>query len=206
FPSANEPGVRPALRHSRARSRAMPGAGRLIAGSAFIAVTIFLSSGLFGRRLGEVEAFLPPRTYPGDETDPRIAARDDETGELAWFASYEDGLRAAGAANRPIFVDFTGYTCTNCRWMEANVFPRDEIQALFGNYVLVRLYTDGQGERYARNRDFQLTRFGTVAMPLYAILSPTGESVATLAGLTRNSEKFASFLRAPLGNATAGTD
>jgi len=196
FPSEEQPGIR----------RTVPASGRLVAGAAFIAVTIFLGSGLFGRRLGEVEAFLPPRTYPGDETDPRIAARDDYTGELAWFASYEDGLTAAAATNRPIFVDFTGYTCTNCRWMEANVFPRDEIQELFGNYVLVRLYTDGQGERYARNRDFQLTRFGTVAMPLYAILSPTGQSVATLAGLTRNSEKFASFLRAPLGNATAGTD
>lgn len=181
-------------------------AGRLVAGAAFITFAIFLGSGLFGRRLGEIEAFLPPRIYPGEETDPRIAAIEDDTGELAWFASYDDGLRAATAANRPIFVDFTGYTCTNCRWMEANIFPRDEIQALFGNYVLVRLYTDGQGEVYRRNRELQLKRFGTVAMPLYAILSPTGESVATLAGLTRSPEKFAAFLRAPLVRATAGAE
>jgi thiol:disulfide interchange protein DsbD len=152
---------------------------------------------LFGNRLGEVEAFLPPRIYPGHESDPRITRTEDD-GELAWFANYEAGLSEATKTNRPIFVDFTGYTCTNCRWMEANVFSRGDIQELFGNYVLVRLYTDGQGDHYVRNRDLQLKRFGTVAMPLYAILSPTGQSVATLAGLTRNSEKFASFLREPL--------
>jgi thiol:disulfide interchange protein len=178
--------------------RPRPGLGRLAAGAAFLTFTIFLGTGLFGGRLGEVEAFLPPRIYPGDEQDPRIAGRIDDTGELAWFANYEDGLAEASATNRPIFLDFTGYTCTNCRWMEANVFSRGDIQELFGNYVLVRLYTDGQGAHYVRNRDLQLKRFGTVAMPLYAILSPTGESVATLAGLTRNSEKFASFLREPL--------
>lgn len=181
----------------RAARAPRPGPGRLVAGALFFAFTIFLASGLFGSRLGEVEAFLPPRIYPGEESDPRIA-RTEADGELAWFASYEVGLEEATRTNRPIFVDFTGYTCTNCRWMEANVFSRDDIQELFGNYVLVRLYTDGQGAHYIRNRDLQLKRFGTVAMPLYAILSPTGQSVATLAGLTRNSEKFASFLREPL--------
>ncbi|MDQ3623410.1 MAG: thioredoxin family protein [Verrucomicrobiota bacterium] len=174
------------------------GPGRLAVGGVFLAFTLFLASGLFGRRLGEVEAFLPPQIYPGDEVSPLTARRDPGTEELAWFASYDEGLATARSTNRPIFVDFTGFTCTNCRWMEANVFPRDDVQELFSSYVLIRLYTDGQGEKYARNREIQLRRFGTVAMPLYAILSPSGESVATLAGLTRNSEKFASFLRDPL--------
>ncbi len=194
------------LRLTSEQSTSIPptiGVGRLLAGGCFVAFTAFLAAGLLGRPLGEVDAFLPPQTYPGDEAGRQTSGTGERTGELAWFASYEDGLEEARATNRPIFVDFTGFTCTNCRWMEANVFSRSDIQGLFGNYVLVRLYTDGQGEKYTRNRDLQLKRFGTVAMPLYVILSPTGESIATLAGLTRNSGKFADFLRQPIKATTA---
>lgn len=174
------------------------GIGRMLAGGFFLAFTAFLAAGLLGRPLGEVDAFLPPHTYPGDEGRAQTTGIGDRADGLRWFASYEDGLEEATATNRPIFVDFTGYTCTNCRWMEANVFSRNDIQELFGNYVLIRLYTDGQGDKYTRNRDLQLRRFGTIAMPLYVILNPQGENVSTLAGLTRNKEKFASFLRDPL--------
>lgn len=182
----------------RGTARSSIGFGRLLFGGSFLAITFFLASGLFGRSLGEIEAFLPPHVYPGDEIDPRSARALEGSQQLAWFTSYADGLEEARATNRPVFVDFTGFTCTNCRWMEANVFARDDIQKLLSSYVLVRLYTDGRGEKYAQNRELQLKRFGTVAMPLYAILDPAGESVATLAGLTRNSEKFASFLKGPL--------
>lgn len=170
------------------------GIGRFLSGGAFLAFSVFLASGLVGRPLGEVEAFLPPLTYPGDES----SHGSQRAGELAWVMDFDDGLAKARTMNRPIFVDFTGYTCTNCRWMEANIFSRPDIQELFSNYVLIRLFTDGQGDKYTRNRDLQLKRFGTVALPLYAILNSSGDNVAALSGLTRSPEKFASFLREPL--------
>lgn len=179
------------------------GVGRLLAGGLFVAFTAYLGAGLLGRPLGEVDAFLPPRTYPGEEGRTQMTGMGNRGDELKWFSNYEDGLEEANATNRPIFVDFTGFTCTNCRWMEANVFSRNDIQELFGNYVLIRLYTDGQGDKYTRNRDLQFRRFGTIAMPLYVILTPLGENVSTLAGLTRNKERFASFLRAPLAKQQA---
>ncbi|MDQ3333211.1 MAG: thioredoxin family protein, partial [Planctomycetota bacterium] len=179
------------------------GVGRLLAGGLFVAFTAFLGAGLLGRPLGEVDAFLPPHTYPGEEGRTQTTGMGNRGDEPKWFSSYEDGLEEANATNRPIFVDFTGFTCTNCRWMEANVFSRNDIQELFGNYVLIRLYTDGQGDKYTRNRDLQFKRFGTIAMPLYVILTPLGENLSTLAGLTRNKEKFASFLRAPLAKQQA---
>ena len=74
---------------------------------------LWLATGLSGRRLGELESFLPPADIHG-------AAG----GELAWLLNdYETALAEAKQQDRPILVDFTGYTCTNCRWMEANMFP-----------------------------------------------------------------------------------
>lgn len=185
------------------------GVGRMMAGGCFIAVALFLATGLFAARanVGAFEAFLPPSVYPGDETS--TAASSTATGsaaglgspaahELTWDTNYEHALTAARAAGRPVFIDFTGYTCTNCRWMEANVFSRADIEALLRQYTLVRLYTDGDGSEYERNQQMQLKRFGTVALPFYAILAPTapqGSLIATFPGLTRQPTKFASFLQ-----------
>ena len=78
-----------------------------------------------------------------------------------------------------MFIDFTGFACTNCRWMEANVFSLPEVKALLDNFVNVRLYTDGQGAQYDANRKLQEGRFGTVALPLYVIVS-NGDALVIL--------------------------
>jgi thiol:disulfide interchange protein DsbD len=94
-----------------------------------------------------------------------------------------------------VFVDFTGYTCTNCRWMEANVFARPDVSSELGQFVLARLYTDGEGDIYERQQAFQEKAFGTVALPLYAVVAPDGKIRATFSGLTRNPAEFIAFLR-----------
>ena len=78
--------------------------------------------------------------------------------------------------------------------MEANVFPEPGVQALLKEFVLVHLYTDGQGLKYAENRALQQTKFGTVALPFYAIISPDGNEVARFPGMTRDRERFRRFL------------
>jgi len=159
---------------------------RLAAIAATLAVAVWLASGFTGRRLGELEAFLPP---------PTSAATAARIGDLPWVVNDLDGaIGLARRAHQRVFIDFTGYTCTNCRWMEANMFPRPEIRASLGGFVRARLYTDGQGEVYERQQRYQQDRFKTVALPLYAIVDPDRRVVATFAGLTRDSGEFLRFL------------
>jgi thiol:disulfide interchange protein DsbD len=108
---------------------------------------------------------------------------------------YTGALAEARSSNRLVFVDFTGYTCTNCRWMEANIFNRPDVGGQLGQFVLARLYTDGDGEMYERQQAFQEKTFGTVALPLYAVVDGEGKVRATFTGLTRDPAEFIAFLR-----------
>jgi hypothetical protein len=65
---------------------------------------------------------------------------------------------------------------------------------VLGKFVLVELYTDGTDAASEQNQNLQQTKFGTVAIPHYAILTPDENIVASFAGLTRNSEEFLRFL------------
>ena len=150
------------------------------------AIAIWLAAGIRGRPLGELEAFLPPSDV----------AASGSVAELNWILNdHTRALAAARASGKLVFVDFTGYTCTNCRWMEANMFSRADVSASLNNYVLSRLYTDGEGVLYEAQQEFQERQFGTVALPLYAIVDASGRSVRTFSGLTRNPREFLAFLR-----------
>ena len=170
--------VRPAARRS--------GVGRFASALAALGVAAWLATGLTGRRLGELEAFLPPELG------------HTASGELTWIVNDLDAAIAqARASKRLVFIDFTGYTCTNCRWMEANMFPRPEVRTALDGFVRARLYTDGQGELYERQQRYQEEQFKTVALPLYAIIDPDRHPIATFAGLTRDPAEFLKFLAAP---------
>jgi thiol:disulfide interchange protein DsbD len=80
--------------------------------------------------------------------------------------------------------------------MESNIFGRPDVAAALDRYVLSRLYTDGQGTLYEKQQDFQERQFGTVALPLYAIVDANGRTVRTFAGLTRSPAEFLAFLGA----------
>jgi thiol:disulfide interchange protein DsbD len=149
----------------------------------------WLGSGLSGKSLPQIEAFLPPPapsalTAPAEGTVPGWRLND-----------YEGALTAARNSGKLVFVDFTGYTCTNCRWMEANIFSRADVGAELGQFVLARLYTDGDGEVYERQQAFQEKTFGTVALPLYAVVDADGKVRGTFSGLTRNPAEFIAFLQ-----------
>lgn len=167
------------------------GATRLIASIISLAIAFYLLTGLFGAKLGEIESFLPP----AKAGDARLFAPDDKA-EPSWVENNLEAAMAKGRAeNKPIFIDFTGYTCTNCRWMEANMFPRADVKAELSRFVLAKLYTDGSGELYERQQRFEEERFGTVALPFYAIIDADGKTKATFPGLTRNHAEFIDFLR-----------
>jgi thiol:disulfide interchange protein DsbD len=62
-------------------------------------------------------------------------------------------------------------------------------------FVLSRMFTDGEGQIYENQQKFQEERFGTIALPLYAIVDGQGRTVRTFSGLTRSPAAFIAFLR-----------
>jgi thiol:disulfide interchange protein len=149
------------------------------------ALAVWLGLGLTHRaRLGDLEAFLPPAAGPTGTT------------ALVWkLNDLQGSLAAAEREGKPVFVDFSGYTCTNCRWMEANIFSRPEVARALGRYELARLFTDGDGAVYEKQQAYQESHYNTVALPLYALLAPDGHTIATFAGLTRDPAAFVAFLQ-----------
>jgi thiol:disulfide interchange protein len=170
------------------------GAMRLVSAIISLAISFYLLTGLFGAKMGELESFLPP------ETNATRSAFSPNKDELTWIENdYEGALQKAKGENKKVFIDFTGYTCTNCRWMEANVFNKPEVEAELKKFVLVRLYTDGEGEVYDKQQAMEQQVFGTVALPYYAVMDGQGKPAATFPGLTRNVGEFVSFLQSANG-------
>ncbi len=164
-----------------------PGPARLLVGAAFAILAVSLVPGLGGARLGELDAYVPP-----------LAGAS-----LEWMKDqYPEALAQARTEGKRVFVSFTGRACTNCRWMESNMFPRPEVAAALKDFVPVELYTDGTDAASARNQALESTKFSTVAIPYYAILDPDEKVIATFPGLTRDPQEFLRFLRS--GAAGAG--
>jgi len=165
---------------------------RLMISTAFLTFGLYLTSGLFGQRIhGLIYSYLPPIVE--GETGAVRSNGQSISDEFTWYRNLEDGLAEARATGKSVFIDFTGYTCTNCRWMEANVFTKNEVKQRFGEMVLVQLYTDG-GPNHRENQEYEIERFGTAALPYYVILSPDNEVITTFPGMTRNLGDFIDFL------------
>ena len=149
----------------------------------FLSLSLYLLSGNFGYRInGTIESYLPPKK---------------EYSNLEWVNSLEEGFQLAKEENRNIFIDFTGVTCTNCRWMETNIFTQESVEELMKLFVLVSLYTDA-GDNYLEKREYQIDRFETAALPYYVILDKEDSIIAEFPGMSRNVDDFIEFLESGL--------
>ena len=163
------------------------GVGRALIGALFLIFALSLVPGMFGAHLGELDAWVPAGTF---------SLGSSASAELPWVTNdYAGALAKARQSNKLVFINFTGYACTNCHWMRANMFPRPEIRPLFDNFVLLELYTDGTDAASSSNQEMESRRFGTVAIPFYAIVDAGDHVVATFPGLTRDAAEFAAFLK-----------
>jgi thiol:disulfide interchange protein DsbD len=169
----------------------------------FAAITLYLMTGLFGgKSLGSLEAFLPSPDYEliigSEDSQPDTTKipekKTDVIQEEKWFAKYSDALAEAKRLNKPIFIDFTGVFCTNCRWMETNIFPKPAVHQLMSDIVRVRLYTDRKSEDDMWNKNMMKTRFNSIELPLYAIVSPDDKILETKS-FTKNQNEFVEFLK-----------
>jgi thiol:disulfide interchange protein DsbD len=166
------------------------GAVRLTSAILSLSISFYLLTGLFGANLRWLQSFLPPKDQDA------ISFGGGSREEHKWIENnYEAALAQAKAENKHVFLDFTGYTCTNCRWMEANIFVEPDVQAEMGKFVLARLYTDGEGAVYEQQQKMEQDLFGTVALPYYAVVDANGATIATFPGLTRDKQEFIDFLR-----------
>ena len=154
--------------------------------------SLYLSTGLFQKKIftgnnyflqivsGLVESYLPP---------PK---------STNWIEDLDIAYERAKELNRPIFLDFTGYTCTNCRWMEINIFEQKDVSNLFEEFVLVKLITDGKEKKHKEYRELEINRFKTAALPFYVVLSPNDDEILTFPGYDTNVNNFISFLEESL--------
>jgi len=165
------------------------GVARLLVGVGLLAFALSLLPGMFGAKLGELDAYVPIGSGGGIANG---AAVPESAG---WMKNdYTGALARAKAEGKPVLIAFTGYACTNCHWMKANMFPRPEIAAALKDIIKVELYTDGTDPESGQNQKLQETKFGTVAIPFYALVEANGNVIATFGGATRQAPEFLAFL------------
>ncbi len=132
---------------------------------------------------------------------------------LTAYFDLEEGLAAAKALNKPVMLDFTGHSCANCRKMEEQVWKNEDVlKRLKENFVLISLYVDERtelptAERYTnaagekittvgeKNLDYEVTKFGLNAQPLYMFLDLKGNPLSeTKYGYDADVAKFIDHL------------
>ncbi len=135
-------------------------------------------------------------------------------GLVAYF-DLEEGMAAAKALNKPVMLDFTGHSCANCRKMEEQVWEKPEVlRRLKNDFVLISLYVDestelpmaeqytnSSGEKITtvgeRNLDYEITKFGFNAQPLYMFLDLYGNPLSSIKyGYDADVPKFINHLDA----------
>src|SRR5690606_17430483 len=200
------------------------------------AFVVYLIPGMWGAPLKAVAAFLPPiGTQDFDlasSTSGPVAVASHDASSRKHYAhfhsrstikgldpyyDYEEALEAARTQNKPLLVDFTGWTCVNCRKMEANVWSDPAVKNLINTgFILVELYVDEKHlklpecEQYIsasgkkidnvgkRNTDFQITKFQSNSQPLYALLDHSEELLVPTRGADYDVAKYIAFLEAGL--------
>lgn len=113
-----------------------------------------------------IEAMVPP-----PPTEDEIAIKE------GWFLDdYDGALEKAKQEGKPLFVDFTGVYCANCRVMERRVFTLDNIRDQFDKMVLARLYVDKKDSLSSVFAQMQFERYKTATQPYYVVIDPENES------------------------------
>lgn len=202
---------------------------RLMLAILSFAFVFYLLPGLWGAPLRAVSSFLPSPTTQDFDLSRGVAAaapgaastlyvgssvKEGPHGLMA-FTDYEEGLAAARKAGKPVFLDFTGLGCANCRKMEANVWPDPRVlQSLANDFVKISLYVDDRtalpedqqfvSSALGRERTirtigqkwsvFQAERYGMNTQPYYVILNHDEQMIAPPHGYDPNIQNFVDFL------------
>ena len=177
----------------------------IMGGLVSLAFAVYMIPGLWGAPCKAVSAFAPPM----NTQDFNLNSKTVE----AQFTDYEAGMAAARAQGKPVFIDFTGFGCVNCRKMEAAVWTDQRVaDRLTRDYVLISLFvddktplaepievTDEQGNTKtlrtigAKWSYLQSHKFGANAQPYYVILDPA--TARPLSGSRAYDEDIPAYLQ-----------
>ncbi|MCA9083157.1 MAG: thioredoxin family protein [Planctomycetaceae bacterium] len=177
----------------------------------FMGLAVYIATGLFAPKAPEgvlwqqIVAFAPPQINFSSSGDEFFIEHDG----LQYALDFDKAVAEASTSNQPMFLDFTGVNCINCRRMEKGVLSTDAVHDVIKDLVRVQLYVDEvpgvksnpeEHERLlARNRDLQRNWFGDVGIPAYIIATPDGQEILSVfKGLDTTGEEFQQFLRAGL--------
>ena len=216
---------------------------RLFLAIVTFAFVVYLIPGMFGAPLKALSGYLPPlstmdfnlsASAAGSGSGPAAGSASMldrskiEGGApkysdflhlphgLEGFFDYEEGMRYAREVGKPVFIDFTGHGCVNCREMEANVWSDPTVLRILRNdYVIIALYVDDKKQLPEEewittpdgkvrktlgkiNASFQIERFGINAQPYYVLLDNEGRPLVTPRSYDLNVNGFIAFLEAGL--------
>lgn len=188
---------------------------------------VYLVPGMWGAPLKALAGYLPPmythdfNVVPSAEKsgsvcdEPKYADFLHLPHGLNGYFDYDQALACARLQGKPLFIDFTGHGCTNCREMEANVWSNPQVlQRLNTDYVVVALYVDDKTELpendwYTstydnkvkktigkQNADLQITNLNNNAQPFYVLVGNDERVLVSPYGYNLNAEKFVQFLDA----------
>ncbi|WP_162342555.1 protein-disulfide reductase DsbD family protein [Cyclobacterium salsum] len=208
------------------------GVPRLLLAMVTFVFVVYMIPGLWGAPLKALSGYLPPISSHDFDlvkiSRENASSSDQELDEVPKYADflhfphgiqgyfdYQQALEVARKQDKPLFIDFTGHGCVNCREMEARVWSDPRVlKRLKEDFVMVALYID---ERYTlpesewyistydnkekttigkQNADFQITRFNNNAQPYYVILDHEEELLVNPIAYETDIQKFVEFLDA----------
>lgn len=206
------------------------------------AFVVYMIPGMWGAPLKALSGYLPPTTYqdfdinaivksevsaaslgggaPSTLCDkPKYADFLKLPHGLEGYFDYQQALACAKKQNKPLFIDFTGHGCVNCREMEANVWSDPKVlKRLRENYIVTALYVDDKSElpenewitsTYDKKvkktigkifADFQITRFNVNSQPYYVLLDTSGNLLTKPHAYDLDIDGFVKFLDTGIDN------
>lgn len=207
---------------------------RLFFAIAILSFTVYMIPGMWGAPLKALSAWLPPSptqdfnlhqvgyntmgTAPGGDNGSRGVAKKyanifQAPHGLDAFYDYDQALEYAKSVNKPVLLDFTGWSCVNCRKMEESVWPDPRVlKRLNEDYILVSLYVDdrtklSEDEQYISSfsgkrintvgrkwSDLQQSRFGVNAQPYYVVTDTDGNQLIPAQAYDEDIENYVNFL------------
>ena len=204
--------------------------GRLALAIGVFTFVVYMIPGMWGAPLKALSGYLPPLSSQDFVIEKYAPAATSSSGEvdvnnakysdvlhlphdLKGFFDMKEAEAYAAKVGKPIFIDFTGHGCVNCREMEARVWADPAVQQILRDeYVIVALYTDDKmplpesdwvttetGKVLKTlgkvNANYALTRFGVNAQPYYVLQGKDGKILGEPRGYDLSIEGFVEFLR-----------
>lgn len=206
---------------------------RLFFAMLIFSFTVYMVPGMWGAPLKGISAWLPPQPTQDFDlnklTYGALSTADNNRTEgparkyagifhaphgLDAFYDYQEGLDYARKVNKPVLIDFTGWSCVNCRKMEASVWPDPEVLKLLSkDFVLISLYVDDkteleESEKYVSEfsgkkisrigqkwSDMQASVFGTNSQPYYVIVDADGKRLIPPQAYNLDIQNYVQFLK-----------